>query len=72
MQERADTGDLEAEKIPRSINSTDLLTHHWTEREGEVHMKGMGVVRRGPHERGVHEGGSKNPPSLLSCRERNQ
>ena len=46
IQERESTGDLSVLKILRLQNWSDLMTHHWTEVEGERHLSGMGVERR--------------------------
>ena len=46
IQEREATGDLVVLKIPRLQNWSDLMTHHWSEIEGERHLSGMGVERR--------------------------
>ena len=47
VQERETMGDFEVVKVPRLENWSDLMTHHWTEVEGERHMEGMHVERRG-------------------------
>ena len=47
MQEKVDKGEIDVVKIDRSKNISDLMTHHWTRSEGEVHMRGMGVEVRG-------------------------
>ena len=31
-------------KIPRELNSSDALTHHWTSKEGDKHFPRMGVI----------------------------
>ena len=46
IQAREATGDLVVLKIPRLQNWSDLMTHHWSEIEGERHLSGMGVERR--------------------------
>ena len=46
VQEKEINGELQVVKEPRSTNWSDLLTHHWSEAEGERHLDGMGVVRR--------------------------
>ncbi len=46
MQERVDLGDFEIEKVLWSVNSGDLLTHHWTRLEGDAHLKRIGVEVR--------------------------
>ena len=58
IQERANRSDLYIDKIPRLQNWSDLLTHHWTEQEGDRHLTGMGVWRRSGPLRGPREGGS--------------
>ena len=57
MQERVHEGDLKLIKIPRAVNYSDVMTHHSTEREGEEHMRGLNIVRRGHHKCGAPEGG---------------
>ena len=47
LQERVSIGDLTIEKIPRAVNSSDALTHHWTAAEGIVHFSAMQTVRCG-------------------------
>ena len=47
MQERVATKDLSIEKIPRAINSSDALTHHWTAAEGVTQFGAMHTVRCG-------------------------
>ena len=59
LQEKVKDQDLKLIKIPRSINVADLLTHHWNEKDGLVHMSGMHIVRRGPRNCGAPEGGSQ-------------
>ena len=49
LQEREANSDLSVVKIPRLNNWSDLLTHQWTEVEGERHLSGMGVERRERH-----------------------
>ena len=46
LQEREAVGDLTTVKIPRLENMSDLLTHHFTEPEAELHLTRMSVVRR--------------------------
>ena len=60
IQERDVQGDLQCIKIPRLQNCSDLLTHHFTEAEGKLHLENMGlVVRSVRHQptpaRGGHE-----------------
>ena len=46
IQEREAQGDLRVKKVPRLANWSDLLTHHWSEQEGQRHLDGMAVHRR--------------------------
>ena len=46
IQEREAVGDLQVRKVPRLENMSDLLTHHWSESEGDLHMTRMAVDRR--------------------------
>ena len=46
IQEREANGDLQWIKIPRQQNSANLLTHHYTEAEGKLHMGNMGLEVR--------------------------
>ena len=41
IQEREREKDLQVDKVPRLLNWSDLLTHHWSEAEGEAHLDGM-------------------------------
>ena len=41
LQEREREKDLQVDKVPRLLNWSDLLTHHWSEAEGEAHLDGM-------------------------------
>ena len=51
VQEREANHQLQVIKIPRAINWSDLMTHHWSESEGDMLLAGMSVLRRGhPHE----------------------
>ena len=43
MQEKVDREVTKVIKVDRSVNMSDLLTHHWTRAEGENHMSRMGV-----------------------------
>ena len=47
LQEREHDGDISVLKVPRLENWSDLLTHHWSEGEAELHLWGMNSVRRG-------------------------
>ena len=46
IQEREEKGDLTCIQIPRLQNSSDLLTHHYTENEGRLHLTKMGLITR--------------------------
>ena len=59
IQERESTGDLSVLKMPRLQNRSDLMTHHWTEVEGERHLSGMGVKRRWRHYESPAGGGQE-------------
>ena len=54
-------------KIPRAINVADLMTHHWTERDGINHMHNLRVVRRGHLKGGAPEGGSLEIMHTYRC-----
>ena len=43
VQEQAAIGRITYEKIPRSDNVADLLTHHWSHMEGQRHIENMHV-----------------------------
>ena len=43
LQERVRAGEVEYIKVPRLDNPSDALTHHWTEKEGELHFKKIGL-----------------------------
>ena len=45
VQERVELGDLKVHKIPRAVNLSDALTHHWHQSEGSVQFQGMSLVR---------------------------
>ena len=47
LQEREAVGDISCVKVPRLLNWSDLMTHNWSEAEGDKHMDGMCVDRRG-------------------------
>ena len=58
IQEREERGDLCCVKIPRLQNSSDLLTHHYTENEGKLHLTSMGmIIRSGRQEPSPARGG---------------
>ena len=46
LQERVRNRNMSIRKIPRDINSADLFTHYWAERDGVAHLTRMGCVRR--------------------------
>ena len=46
LQEREATGELTTNKVPRLENCSDLLTHHYTESEANLHLSRMSVERR--------------------------
>ena len=45
LQQQNDLGVCMHEKIPRLENASDLLTHHWTKAEAEIHLARMGCRR---------------------------
>ena len=47
LQERERNGEINVLKVPCLENWSDLLTHHWSEGEAELHLWGMNSVRRG-------------------------
>ena len=46
LQEKSRDGDILFNKIPRAVNFSDLLTHHWNEKDGKTHLEGMSAVVR--------------------------
>ena len=46
LQEREANGDLETVKVRRFKNLSDLLTHHYSETEANIHLARMSVERR--------------------------
>ena len=46
IQERESSGDLTVVKVPRLENCSDLMTHHYTESEAQLHLTRMSVERR--------------------------
>ena len=42
IQERINNGEIQVRKIPREVNVSDLLTHHWSTKEGASHLPRMG------------------------------
>ena len=59
VQERERVGDFKTCKVPRAVNWSDLMTHHWHEVEGINHMNGLNAQRRArlpePAARGCQE-----------------
>ena len=43
IQEKLGNKELAIIKIPREINGSDLLTHHWNAREANLHFQRMGI-----------------------------
>ena len=41
-------GRLVLSKVPRSVNFSDLLTHHCTSSDMQSHLSGVGALRHGP------------------------
>ena len=64
LQEKAHGDEIKFMKIPRAVNFSDLLTHHWNEKDGKIHLGGMNAVVRGSRECGLLEGGSKEKQHL--------
>ena len=46
VQQQVSLGNLEIDKVPRSANSADMLTHHWTRICGAEMLFKMGAERR--------------------------
>ena len=68
IQEREERGDLSCIKIPRLQNSADLLTHHFTENEGRLHLTRMGLIMRsGRQEPSPARGVPESSLHLVSC-----
>ena len=59
IQEREANGQLQVVKVPRAVNWSDLMTHHWSESEGERLIAGMSVLRRGPSDEFPARGGQR-------------
>ena len=60
IQEREARGDLQCVKVPRLQNCADLLTHHFTEAEGKLHLDNMGLqVRSVRHQPSSARGGQE-------------
>ena len=45
LQQQVELGNAEHNKIPRALNSADMLTHHWTKAEAASHMGRLQVCR---------------------------
>ena len=45
LQQQAELGSCEHRKIPRALNSSDMLTHHWTKAEAQNHLSRLQVFR---------------------------
>ena len=43
VQERAAAGDFDICKVGRERNVADLMTHHWSAKEGASHLGGLGI-----------------------------
>ena len=43
-------GRLALSKIPRAVNVSELLAHHCSVSEMQIHLCGVGALRHGPHE----------------------
>ena len=48
VQERLSRGDATIRKVPREDNVSDLFTHHWSSKEGRLHLPRMGFVTPEP------------------------
>ena len=61
IQEREEVGDLKCIKVPRLQNCADILTHHFTEAEGKLHLPNMGLaIRSERHQSSPARGGSRD------------
>ena len=47
LEQQAELGVCIHSKIPRLLNSADMLTHHWTRAEAENHMSRLQCRREG-------------------------
>ena len=47
LQQQAELGNCLHEKVPRSVNYSDICTHFWTRVDGENHLNGLGCTRPG-------------------------
>lgn len=43
VQEKAANKEVRYDKVPRTLNPSDLLTHHWNNSDGRAHMDRLGV-----------------------------
>ena len=48
LQERVALGHLICKKIPREVNCSDVMTHHWSAKDGLVMFEIMHCFTRGP------------------------
>ena len=48
MQEVIEQGKLRCDKIARNEYISDMRTHHWSKKDGDVHMKNAGFMTLGP------------------------
>ena len=46
-QDQVARGAMQVRKVPREVNCSDLLTHHWAEAEGDRFFSAMGLMRTG-------------------------
>ena len=66
IEERESSGDLTVEKVTRLENCSDLLTHHYTEAEAELHLSRMSFERRCSATRTSSEGGVMKDMTLTA------
>ena len=60
IQEREEVGNLKCIKVPRLQNCSDVLTHHYTEAEGKLHLPNMGLeIRSERHQSSPARGGQE-------------
>ena len=45
IQEAVKSGSLAVNKLPRMLNCSDVLTHHWNKADGERHLAELGEWR---------------------------
>ena len=53
LQEKARDEEIKFVKISRVVNFSDLMTHHWNEKDGKAHLGGMSAEIRGPRDHGA-------------------